>query len=189
MAAGNEMLDTLKDVIARLTELGVDYYVTGSVAMSAYATARTTLDIDMVVQIDPSDAGLFEEKFRGAYYITLQSIQRAQNHSSMFNVLNNETGVKVDFIIKKPGKIEAGKFERRRPTRVGDVEFWVISRDDLILSKLAWAKDSLSEMQFRDIRSLVESGANLAVLTTAISEQGLDQVWDAFNEWKIRIKR
>ena len=46
MVESNEMLVTLKDVAERLNDLGIEYMVTGSFAMSAYATARTTLDID-----------------------------------------------------------------------------------------------------------------------------------------------
>ena len=35
MTERNQMLDTLRDVVARLNDLGIEYMVTGSVAMSA----------------------------------------------------------------------------------------------------------------------------------------------------------
>jgi len=53
---------------------------------------------------------------------------------------------------------EADKFGRRRESEIDGIGFWVISKEDLILSKLAWAKDSLSEKQFLDIGGLTESG-------------------------------
>jgi hypothetical protein len=46
MAETNEMLATLQDVVSNLNELKIDYMVTGSVATSKYATARTTIGID-----------------------------------------------------------------------------------------------------------------------------------------------
>ena len=33
---------------------------------------------------------------------------------------------------------------------------WIVSREDLILSKLLWARDSESELQLRDVKSLLE---------------------------------
>lgn len=34
----------------------------------------------------------------------------------------------------------------------------IVSKEDLILSKLAWAKDSRSEMQLRDVCNLMSTG-------------------------------
>jgi hypothetical protein len=70
------------------------------------------------------------------------------------------TGTKLDFITKKSNAFEAGNFQRRRRSRISDIEFWVISKEDLILSKLWWAKDSHSERQFEDIQRLIESGVD-----------------------------
>jgi hypothetical protein len=39
-----------------------------------------------------------------------------------------------------------------------------VSREDLILSKLAWAKDSGSEMQMRDVQALLVGGADRTYL-------------------------
>jgi len=36
------------------------------------------------------------------------------------------------------------------------VKTWIVSREDLILSKLVWAKDSKSELQIRDIIDLID---------------------------------
>lgn len=34
---------------------------------------------------------------------------------------------------------------------------WIVSPEDLLLSKLVWAKDSHSEMQLNDVRGLINS--------------------------------
>jgi hypothetical protein len=57
----------------------------------------------------------------------------------------------------------------------------------LIFWKLAWAKESHSEMQVRDIRNLLESGADEAFLDKMITKHGLNDAWQAFLEWKTRI--
>lgn len=32
---------------------------------------------------------------------------------------------------------------------------WIVSPEDLIISKLYWAKDSLSEMQIKDVKNIL----------------------------------
>lgn len=186
MIEQNEMVATLVDVTERLRSLGIDYMVTGSFAMASYATARTTMDIDIVLEIKSSDATRFERKFAGDYYVTASSIVRASERQSMFNIVNNSTLVKVDCIIKKSDRFEIGRFERRQKGKVGETEFWVINKEDLILSKLRWASGSYSERQFEDIRNLLESGADNAFLSSMIREMQLGEVWHAFKEWKTR---
>jgi hypothetical protein len=41
---------------------------------------------------------------------------------------------------------------------------WIAAKEDLILSKLIWARDSGSELQLRDVRNLLSSGADLTYL-------------------------
>jgi hypothetical protein len=189
MIETNEMVATLKDVTLRLSDLGIEYMVTGSFAMSVYTTARTTMDIDVILEISDSDAERFERRFVGDYYVDASSIRRAKYHGSMFNIINNDTLVKIDCIIKKQTSFEAEKFKRRKRSKTGGVEFWVISKEDLIVSKLEWAKGTHSEIQFRDIRNLIETGANESFIRNAIVELGLEDAWDAFKKWKTQAKR
>lgn len=185
----NEIFDTLNDVVVRLNDLGVEYMVTGSVAMSGYVTARATMDIDVIIEIEQSDIPKFERRFAGDYYVSLESIRQAKERHSMFNVLNFATGIKVDFITRKPTAFETAKFLRRRLSRIGETEFWVIGKEDLILSKLWWARDSHSERQFEDVRRLIESGSDAAMIDDEVDAQGLGEVWKAYLEWTIRVQR
>ena|SRR5215213_1587101 len=185
----NEMLATMKDVAERLNDLGIKYMVTGSFAMSAYAKARTTMDIDVVLEISSNDAKRFEKRFLGDYYVDALSIVNADRHQSMFNIINNSTLIKVDCIVRKKDPFEVEKFARRRPYEIGGVEFWVIGKDDLILSKLKWAAQSHSERQFEDIRNLLEAGTDEGAIKSLVSVMGLEDVWKAFEEWKIRIAK
>jgi hypothetical protein len=54
------------------------------------------------------------------------------------------------------------------------------SKEDLVLSKLVWAKDSRSSIQLEDIRLLLESGCDIDYLTKWASELG---VWELFQEF------
>ena len=42
-------LKTMRDMVERLESAGIDYMLTGSMALNCYATPRMTRDVDLVV--------------------------------------------------------------------------------------------------------------------------------------------
>ena len=64
--------------------------------------------------------------------------------------------VKVDFIVRKESEYRRVEFGRRRAFDSDGQRIQVVAMEDLVLSKLAWAKDSHSEFQLKDVRSLFE---------------------------------
>jgi hypothetical protein len=52
----------------------------------------------------------------------------------------------------------------------------IVSREDLILSKLFWAKDSKSEMQLRDVRNLLTTNCDTAYLRSRASTLRVDEL-------------
>lgn len=79
----------------------------------------------------------------------------------MFNVIHEKSGFKVDFIIRKDQPYREIEFQRRRLIDLDGTNVWVVSSEDLIISKLYWAKDSFSQLQIGDIRKLMTSVKNL----------------------------
>ncbi|HUK91081.1 MAG TPA: hypothetical protein VLZ81_11820 [Blastocatellia bacterium] len=140
-------IDLLRDVGQRLESAGISFMLTGSMAMSFYAQPRMTRDIDLVVQLGESDADKIVNLFEGDYYVERMSVDRAIASRSIFNVIHNQSTSKVDFIVLKTNPYRQEEFGRRRPLTVSGFRTWIVSREDLILSKLYWAKDSRSEMQ------------------------------------------
>jgi hypothetical protein len=72
--------------------------------------------------------------------------------------------VKLDFIVRKDSPYRQHEFGRRQRVRLPGFETWIVSREDLILSKLAWAKDSGSELQLRDVRALLAGSVDRTYL-------------------------
>ena len=56
------------------------------------------------------------------------------------------------------------EFERRQRAMLGPVDTWIVSREDLILSKLVWARDTQSEVQYRDVKRLLDGAVDLEYL-------------------------
>ncbi len=157
----SDELDTLKFVANRLDQAGIPYMLTGSFAVNLYATPRMTRDIDLVINIPSSRIDKFLFVFQDDFYITREDIQGAVSSHGMFNIIHNDTIIKIDLIIRKDTEYRLTEFERRQQVQIANALIWVVAPEDLIISKLLWAKDSFSEMQFKDIRNLISSLNNL----------------------------
>ncbi|HEX9673933.1 MAG TPA: hypothetical protein VGA12_10895 [Burkholderiales bacterium] len=157
-------LDVLQDAVMRLERAGIPYMLTGSIALSYYAQPRMTRDIDLVVELSGRDAKSVAALFSPDYYVAEADIGRAMATQGMFNVLHLEKVVKLDLIVRKDSAYRIHEFGRRQRIRLPGFEAWIASREDLILSKLVWAKDASSEVQLRDVRALLAGGADRTYL-------------------------
>ncbi len=156
-----EQLAVLRDLVTRLERAGIPYMITGSLAMNHYARPRMTRDIDVVVELDSGDASRIEEIFGDDYYLSPDSVKRAIKDRGMFNIIHFEHALKADLIVRKDAAYRRLEFERRKRVQLDDLSLWIVSAEDLLLSKLVWHSDSRSEMQLRDIRNLVDCVADL----------------------------
>ncbi|MDQ3698982.1 MAG: hypothetical protein M3373_13325 [Gemmatimonadota bacterium] len=62
--------------------------------------------------------------------------------------------MKVDCFPRKENFYHVTEVERRRRVEVGEFSTFLATREDLILSKLLWARESRSQIQLRDVRNL-----------------------------------
>ena len=147
--------EVLCDVSRKLNTAGIAFMVTGSVAMNYYAQPRMTRDIDLVVQLSEADGEKIIRLFEPEYYVSYRTLTQAIGRRSMFNLVHGETTIKVDFVVLKDTPYRQAEFRRRREIDIGTCQIWIVSCEDLILSKLVWAKDSKSEMQLKDVRNLL----------------------------------
>ena len=138
--------------------------ITGSFALSYYAQPRMTRDIDLVIECGGHDAREIVALFRPDYYVSDEDVARALRETGMFNVLHLEAVVKLDFIVRKDSPFRTHEFARRQRVTLPGFQAWMVGKEDLILSKLAWAKPTRSELQLRDVRTLLESGADVDYL-------------------------
>jgi hypothetical protein len=157
-------LEIVRDVTERLKTLDISFMLTGSMAMNFYAQPRMTRDVDIVIALREEDAERFAAAFNPDYYADEDIIRDAVRRRSMFNLIHQGRIIKVDMVIRKNDAYRLAEFERRRQARIDRFDTWIVSKEDLILSKLVWARESQSESQMRDIRNLLGTGADEAYL-------------------------
>jgi hypothetical protein len=167
-------IDIVRDISRKFERAGIAYMLTGSMAMNYYAQPRMTRDIDVVVAIGPEDIERIAALFRPEYYVSEENIRESLAQESIFNLIHHESVIKVDCIARKSGEYRQVEFERRQRVSILDFTTFIVSKEDLIISKLSWAKDSRSALQFGDVKNLLATGYDAAYLQRWTHELGLD---------------
>jgi len=85
--------------------------------------------------------------------------------------------IKVDCIVRKSTPYRYAEFDRRKQIKIDNFSTWIASKDDLIISKLFWAKDSGSELQMQDVKNLVATGCDAAYIDKWTRELGVSNLW------------
>lgn len=151
------MNELLAFVVSALESVPMNYMLTGSMAMTVYTVPRSTRDIDLVIEVQPSQKDIFLAQFKERFHFNEQTVvdEFGGRGVGIFNLIDHKTFYKVDFIIRKKDRYEQVKFSNRRRVLMDGVEAWVISPEDLILSKIQWIQQLESERQKEDIRHLL----------------------------------
>jgi hypothetical protein len=156
--------EVLAIVGERLTAQAIPFMLTGSFALGYFATPRVTRALDIVVAPKARDVDALVAAFSQDFYIDAAAVRTAIASERLFNLMHFTSGLKVDFIVRKSSEYRQHEFSRRKQVNFGSVSTWIVSREDLILSKLAWALDSASELQRRDVNQLLTSDIDMDYL-------------------------
>jgi hypothetical protein len=150
------MFDFLKILIVFFDQNKIPYMLSGSVALSVYALPRFTQDFDFVVHLQAKDAKILADYFKEGYYCDEDAIIDAVRHKRMFNIIDYKTGFKADFIIFKDEPYWQEEFLRRKQVDFMDMKLYVVSPEDLLISKIIWIQQIQSSLQKEDIRNIAE---------------------------------
>ncbi len=143
-----------------LEKLNIPYMVTGSMCCTAYGEPRSTNDIDIVIEPTADQLKRLVLYFQEIAYVSEVAAMDAYERRGMFNVISNATVEKLDFIFRKDSPYAVQAFERRSIQDFGHVVALSIAPEDIILSKLLWSRQTLSEVQFRDIAGIIRMQSN-----------------------------
>lgn len=129
--------------------------LSGSVAMSIYVLPRATRDFDFVVNLMEKDIEFLIGHFKEGYYCEEDAVKEAVQRKSMFNIIDYNSGYKADFVVLKDDAFRITEFNRRIKADFFGTTIYVVSVEDLLLSKLIWIQELQSAIQKEDIKNLI----------------------------------
>jgi hypothetical protein len=165
-------IDIVRDISQRFERAHIPYMLTGPMAMNYYAQPRMTRDIDVVISIASNDVDRVAALFRPDYHVSEENIRDSLAHESSFSVIHAESAIKVDCIIRKNSEYRRLEFERRQKISILDFKTFIVSKEDLIISKLSWAKNSHSEIQLGGCAQSARGGVRRRLFATLDARVG-----------------
>lgn len=175
------LLDVLKDVVERLDKVGIPYFLVGSLATMYYGRPRFTQDVDLVVRIKAKQVQTFEGLFPiEEYYCPPREVIHDEViRRGSFNIISQDSGVKIDIVLDKETDFYASEFSRRKKIEIAPgVEVFLASPEDLILKKLDFYREGESEKHLNDIRDImVNVQIDEAYMSEWTQRLGLTKEW------------
>lgn len=143
-----------------LEELGIAYYIGGSVASSAYGISRPTQDADVVADVQFKHVSTLVMRLKASYYVDADMIRDAIRHRSSFNVIYLDSVFKIDIFIPKMRPFAQQERLRAQPGLIegSPRAFYLSSPEDIILNKLEWYKigGETSHRQWQDLLAVLK---------------------------------
>ncbi len=179
MTSQSELLARIAEGLARAE---IPYMVVGSLASSFHAEPRTTRDIDIVIDPSPDRLRRFVSELpTDDFYADAGAALEALERRTGFNVIEVESGWKVDLMIRKDRPFSREEFGRRLAVELLGTETHVATAEDTIIAKLEWAQAGASDQQLRDVASIIvtdESKLDLDYLQRWIEALELRDSWE-----------
>jgi hypothetical protein len=182
------LIDFTRLVLDALEAVGVDYMLGGALAVAAWAEARSTQDVDLVVSIPLEQMQrLSEELGKREMLVPVDIILDTflENRADLpINAIHLSAGYKAElFLLRSGDALRTSAFSRRRMVDLGPPlgEVYVHAPEDLILYKLLYFRSGRQSKHIRDITSIVLSLGDMLDLTyieTWVQRLGLTVVWD-----------
>jgi len=150
------MLSFFNKIVDVLNQNEIPYMLSGSIAMGVYIVPRATRDFDFIIHLQPKDIDAFVSNFKDGYYCNVNSVRDAVKHHSLFNIIDHASGYKADFVILKNEEFRQEEFSRRIEMEYFGKSVYLVTVEDLLISKLIWIQVLQSAIQIEDIRNLAE---------------------------------
>jgi hypothetical protein len=157
-------------VTARLEAIGISYCVGGSFASGIYGQARTTYDLDILIDLKPAQIQELIAAFRSDFDLQatelLSAVQMAPTyrdtpeHRAIAKAYHRATQFRVDFFLASGRPFEVSQLQRCVRHIIAtnpEVEANFAAPEDIILAKLEWFQlgNFASSHQWPDVQTML----------------------------------
>ena len=175
-----------------LEKADLDFMVSGSVAAMNYGEPRLTNDVDLILALTVESLSSLELAFSDDHYyrapreVLLTEIGRSQRGHT--NIIHHETGFRADIYFRAHDPLHAWAWPRRNRFAITeDLQAWFAPPEYVILRKLEYYKEGMSEKHLNDIRNILSQETYHHLTTSAdiadwSTRLGLKALWHQFQE-------
>jgi hypothetical protein len=148
-------------VLRALEAIDAPYMIIGAFAAGVYGSNRTTLDVDIIVNLRVAQIRALARQFPPPrFYADPEQLRNATLDGTLFNIIDTERGEKVDLIPITMDARYREAFARRVRLKFEDlngelVDAWYARPDDVIIGKLLAWNEGRSAKHEQDIAAML----------------------------------
>jgi hypothetical protein len=139
-------------VLAALNQADIAHMIVGSFARNYYADPRSTKDADLVLAVT---SGSYLESFLGAlgadFSLSEQMTFETNTGTFRSTLAHRESGFEIELFHLSNDPYDQERFRRRRATSYEGQSTHVLTAEDVIVTKLRWARGKDRE----DVRDVI----------------------------------
>ncbi len=176
-----KQVEALSHFLKVLNSLSIPYMITGAYAVSYYGMPRATHDLDVVIEIAAKDVEKTCRGLKKTCEIDEKMIENAVQYRTHFSVIYSKGDLRADFWVLKNKPIENTKFERRQKISLFGIPTFMISPEDIVLTKLDWYKRSKNTKHMDDAVGIIKvQGKKLDVIyiKDVFDKLGIEKYWE-----------
>lgn len=156
-----DMVDALRPVLHELDRHGVRYYIGGSIASSSHSVGRSTLDADVLTELDEASARSLVAALQDNYYVSRPEALDAVRRRSSFNLICLATSFKIDIFVSQNRPFDRSALDRAMTEPLGEANpllASVATAEDIVLLKLEWYRlgNETSQRHWDDVTQVVK---------------------------------
>lgn len=174
-----ELSQFFTSIIAVLEQLQLPYMVAGGFAAIFYGEPRLTIDVDIVVDLNPQHIPALVKAFSfPEYYLSEEAMRDALQRRFPFNIIQTKTGAKADIVPLPDDVFSRVAFARRKRMvyNAAGQEATFISAEDIVAAKLFAFGQTGSDKHLRDARGVLVTQwgqLDLELIRRMVNQRGL----------------
>ncbi len=131
----------LKDITHFLNTRKIPYMITGSWSSIYYGRPRASHDIDFVVELPIENLEKIIQTFSQLpenFLLQVETIKEALENKSLFQAIDQQSYLKIDFWVLTNKEFDKSRFERRKKVKIFNQIMQMATPEDTIIQKLIW---------------------------------------------------
>jgi hypothetical protein len=156
----SDPLRVTRVLVAALEQLGIPYFVGGSLTSSLYGIPRSTQDVDVIIDAERQKLLQLCKALEPHFFVDELMALSALQHGGVFNVIDKEDMFKVDVFLSRD-ELTRLEMEHRQEFALSEdglETIMVCSAEDIVAHKLYWYRlgDNVSERQWHDVLNVLK---------------------------------
>jgi hypothetical protein len=152
-------------VVAALEKTRIRYVIGGSLASVTHGEPRSTLDVDIAVDLSNGTVDAFVHELESEFFVDLTWARQEVRRRGSFQAVHRESMVRVDLFVPEWTGFHLWKWEHRRQLamNLGAVtQMDMTGPEAIILQKLDWFEHGgrVSDRQWRDVIGVLKAQTN-----------------------------